>query len=215
MKGSLSLVLLCLALLLFTFSSCGVKGGTSGSSIFIIYLELGFTHIFPFGFDHVLFILSLFLLSPKLKPVIWQATAFTVAHSITLGLAVFGLISIPAYIIEPIIALSIVYVSLENLVTEKLKPARVFIIFIFGLLHGLGFAGVLKDLVSKNELLSSLVSFNLGVELGQITVILAAWLLFGRWFSKKNWYRKFIVIPMSILIALIALYWTIERIFFN
>jgi hypothetical protein len=186
----------------------------SRTDIFFVYLQLGFTHILPLGFDHILFILSLFLLKPQLKTIIWQATAFTVAHSITLGLAMYGLVSAPSHIIEPIIALSIMFVALENIITDKLNTHRILIVFGFGLIHGFGFAGVLKDLgLPKREFMNALISFNLGVELGQITIILAAWLLFGKWFNKKSWYRARIVYPLSIVIAIIALYWTIERVF--
>jgi hypothetical protein len=187
----------------------------SRSDVFSIYLQLGFTHIIPLGFDHILFIISLFLLSPKLKTIIWQATAFTLAHSITLGMAMYDVVQAPPHIIEPIIALSIMFVALENVITDKLKTTRILIVFAFGLIHGLGFAGVLKDLgLPKREFFNALISFNLGVELGQITIILAAWFLFGKWFNKKPWYRARIVNPLSILIAAIALYWTIERAFF-
>ena len=187
----------------------------SRTDIFFVYLQLGFTHIIPKGFDHILFILSLFLLSPKLKTILWQATAFTVAHSITLGLAMYGKIAAPPHIIEPIIALSIMFVALENVITDKLKPTRILIVFAFGLIHGLGFAGVLKDLgLPKREYLNALISFNVGVELGQVSIILGAWFLFGKWFNQKPWYRQRIVYPLSLLIAVIALYWTIERAFF-
>lgn len=180
-----------------------------------LYLQVGFEHIIPLGFDHILFILSLFLLSPKLKTIVWQATSFTVAHSITLGLAMYGVVSVPAHIVEPIIALSIMFVALENVITDKLKPTRIVIVFIFGLIHGLGFAGVLKNLgLPKQEFFNALVSFNVGVELGQIAIIIGAWFLCGKWFSQKEWFRARIVNPVSILIALIALYWTIERAFF-
>ncbi len=186
----------------------------SRTDIFFTYLQLGFTHIIPLGFDHILFILSLFLLSPKLKTIIWQATAFTIAHSITLGLAMYDIVSAPSHIIEPIIALSIMFVAVENIITDKLKPTRILIVFAFGLIHGLGFAGVLKDLgLPQREFINALISFNIGVELGQITIILGAWWLFGKWFNQKPWYRQRIVNPLSILIAVIALYWTIERAF--
>jgi hypothetical protein len=187
----------------------------SRKDIFLVYLQLGFTHIIPLGFDHILFIVSLFLLSPRLKTIIWQATAFTIAHSITLGLAMYDVVSAPAHIIEPVIALSIMFVALENIITENLKPHRVIIVFAFGLIHGLGFAGVLKDLgLPKREFLNALISFNVGVEIGQICVILAAWFLVGKWFREKVWYRKRVVYPISALIAVVALYWTIERAFF-
>src|ERR1043165_8909612 len=111
-----------------------------------VYLKLGYQHIIPLGVDHILFITSIFLLNPNLKKVIWQASAFTIAHSITLALAMYGVIKpIPA-IIEPVIALSIVLVAMENLITQKLHPWRVLIIFCFGLVHGMGFASALVGL---------------------------------------------------------------------
>ncbi len=190
--------------------------GLSRTEVGWIYLKLGFEHILPLGLDHILFVLCIFLLNPKLKTVIWQATAFTVAHSITLGLAMYGVISAPAHIIEPVIALSIFFVAVENILTDKLKPSRIAVIFLFGLIHGLGFAGALSDLgLPEKQFFMSLITFNVGVELGQITVILIAWLLVGMWFSKKSWYKTRVVTPISALIALIALYWTIERTFFT
>ena len=180
----------------------------------LLYLQLGFTHIIPLGFDHILFVLSLFLLSPKLKPVLWQATAFTVAHSITLGLSMFNVITPSPKIVEPVIALSILYVALENIFSPELKKSRIGIVFLFGLVHGMGFASALGDLgLPRNSYLSSLLMFNLGVETGQVTVILSAFLLFGKWFGDKAYYRKAIVIPLSVMIALMAAYWTVQRIF--
>jgi len=181
----------------------------------ILYLKLGFTHIIPLGFDHILFVLSLFLLSPKLKPVLWQATAFTVAHSITLGLAMFKVITPSPAIVEPIIALSIMYVALENIFSPTLKKSRIGIVFLFGLVHGMGFANALGSMgLPQNSYLTSLIMFNVGVELGQLTVILAAFFLFGKWFGNKPYYRRAIVIPLSVLITLMAGYWTIQRLFF-
>ena len=181
----------------------------------ILYLQQGFIHILPLGFDHILFVLSLYLLSPKLKPVLWQATAFTIAHSITLGLAMFNVINPSPAIVEPIVALSIMYVALENIFSPRLKKSRIGIVFLFGLVHGMGFAGALGELgLPQNAYFTSLVMFNVGVELGQITVILAAFLLFGKWFGNKPYYRKYIVIPLSILITIMAGYWTVERLFF-
>ncbi len=181
----------------------------------ILYLQLGFTHIIPLGYDHILFVLSLFLLSPKLKPVLWQATAFTIAHSITLGLAMFKVITPSPAIVEPIIALSIMYVALENIFSPTLKKSRIGIVFLFGLVHGMGFANALGALgLPQNSYLTSLVMFNVGVELGQLTVILSAFFLFGKWFGNKPYYRKYIVIPLSVMIVLMAGYWTVERLFF-
>ncbi len=187
----------------------------SKSEAAILYLQLGFTHILPLGFDHILFVLSLYLLSPKLKPVLWQATAFTVAHSITLGLAMFKVFTPSPAIVEPIIALSIMYVALENTFSPTLKKSRIGIVFLFGLVHGMGFANALGSLgLPQHSYLTSLVMFNVGVELGQLAVIVSAFLLFGKWFGNKPYYRKAIVIPLSILITLVAGYWTIERLFF-
>ncbi|MDP4217839.1 MAG: HupE/UreJ family protein [Bacteroidota bacterium] len=186
----------------------------SGADAAALYLRLGYTHILPFGLDHILFVLSLFLLSPRLKPVLWQATAFTVAHSVTLGLAMYHLITPPARIVEPLIALSIVYVALENVVSPRLKPSRVGVVFLFGLVHGLGFAGALGQLgLPQSAYLPSLVMFNLGVELGQLTIILAAWFLIGKWFGERPYYRRRIVVPLSLAIAAVAAFWTIQRIF--
>ena len=179
-----------------------------------LYLQLGYKHILPLGFDHILFVVSLFLISPKLKPVLWQATAFTIAHSVTLGLAMYHVINPPAAIIEPLIALSIVYVALENIFSPRLKASRIGVVFLFGLVHGVGFAGALGQMgLPQNAYLLSLVMFNVGVELGQLTVILIAFFFVAKWWGEKSFYRKRIVIPISILIAAIAGYWTIERLF--
>jgi hydrogenase/urease accessory protein HupE len=175
------------------------------------YLWLGYTHILPKGLDHILFVLGIFLLSPRWKTMLLQVTAFTVAHSITLGLSIYGIVSLPSRIVEPLIALSIAYVAVENLFTRDLKPWRVALVFMFGLLHGLGFAGVLRELgLPREEFLTALLTFNLGVEGGQLTVIAAA-LLVTAPVMKKWWYRQRIVVPASIVIAAIGLYWTIGR----
>jgi len=187
----------------------------SRTEIFWTYLQLGFTHILPLGLDHILFVLSLYILEPRLKPVLWQATAFTVAHSITLGLAMYGVVKPPTAIVEPIIALSIVFVAIENIITSRLNPWRLAIVFGFGLVHGLGFASALTGLgLPQKDYFGSLISFNVGVELGQITVILLAWALVGRWAANKVWYKARVVVPVSIVIGLVAAYWTVERVFF-
>jgi hypothetical protein len=185
----------------------------SSSETALLYLQEGFKHIVPLGLDHILFVLGLFLLSPKLKPILYQATAFTIAHSITLGLAMFNVIAPASSIVEPIISLSIVFIAVENIFSASLKKWRLAIVFAFGLIHGMGFAGALAELgMPQKDYLTSLVMFNIGVELAQISIILAAWLLIGKWFAQKFWYRKLVVLPASILIAIIALYWTVERI---
>jgi hypothetical protein len=180
------------------------------------YARMGFIHILPLGFDHILFILGIFLLQPRLKTVIWQATAFTVAHSVTLGLAIYGFIQPLPYLVEPIIALSIVFIAIENIFIKDLKSGRLLIVFLFGLIHGCGFAGALTEagLPPENFMLA-LVSFNLGVEAGQLTVILLAFFLLGKWFMHREWYGNRIKVPLSIGIAAIGFYWTLERIFYS
>jgi hypothetical protein len=175
------------------------------------YVMLGFTHILPLGLDHVLFVLGLFLLSGNVRTVLWQASAFTVAHSITLGLSIFGVIAASPAIVEPLIAISIVYIAVENLFLSELKSWRLAVVFAFGLLHGLGFAGVLQELgLPRGEFVTALLTFNIGVEAGQCAVIAAAFLLVG-WQREQTWYRRRIVMPASLLIACTAAYWTLER----
>lgn len=176
------------------------------------YITLGFTHILPKGLDHILFVLGLFLLSAKLAPVLWQVTAFTVAHSITLGLSIYGVVALPSSVTEPLIALSIAYVAMENVLTRTLHPWRVVVVFLFGLLHGLGFAGVLRELgLPRSEFLTALLSFNVGVEFGQLTVITAAALLVAPFVHRAS-YRSYVVVPASIAIALVGIYWSIIRV---
>lgn len=176
------------------------------------YLKLGYQHIIPDGVDHILFVIGLCLLSNKIKIIIWQATAFTVAHSITLALSMKNIIVAPPDIIEPIIALSIAFVAVENLLLKELKPWRIIVVFIFGLIHGLGFASSLNEIgLPRNKFTTSILSFNIGVELGQITIILLMFALIISRLGNKQWYRKAIVYPLSIIIALIAIYWTVVR----
>src|SRR5688500_17547205 len=168
------------------------------------YLWLGYTHILPQGLDHILFVLGIFLLSPHWKTMLLQVSAFTVAHSITLALSIYGVVSLPPRIVEPLIALSIAYVAIENIVTRELKPWRLVLVFMFGLLHGLGFAGVLRELgLPREEFLTALVTFNLGVEGGQLTVIALALVAVAP-FMKKGWYRQRVVIPASLVIAAVG-----------
>ena len=207
-----------LAMMALPASAHDVEGLSklSKTDVAFIYLQLGFTHILPLGLDHILFVLSLFLLNPNLKSILWQATAFTVAHTITLGLSIYEIVKAPAAIVEPIISLSIMFVALENIISNKLRPGRIGLVFLFGLIHGLGFASALTALgLPPNAYFTSLLMFNVGVELGQITVILAAFLLLALPFGKKKYYRSRVVIPLSAVIAAIALYWTVERIFFT
>ena len=180
--------------------------------IALTYLRLGVSHIIPLGLDHILFVLGLFLLAIRWKPLLLQVTCFTVAHSLTLALSVFGLISLPTSIVEPLIALSIVYVGIENIWLARLNRFRLSVVFLFGLLHGLGFARILVDLgLPSGEFLTALLCFNIGVEIGQIAVLALAFLVLG-WFRNRPGFRTFILIPASAAISCVALYWTVERI---
>jgi len=190
----------------------GDIAATTRTAVFGQYLVLGFTHILPKGLDHMLFVLGLFLLSTKLSPLLWQVTAFTLAHSITLALSMYGVIELSPAIVEPLIAASIVAVAVENLLTARLHAWRVFVVFGFGLLHGLGFAGVLTEIgLPRDEFVTGLIAFNVGVEGGQLAVISIAFLAVGYWFRNKPWYRARVVLPLSALIALTGLYWMVER----
>jgi len=176
------------------------------------YLRLGFTHIVPLGLDHMLFVLGIYLLSRRARSVLLQVSAFTVAHSITLGLSMYGLVAVPPRIVEPMIALSIAYVAVENIFMTELKSWRIALVFAFGLLHGMGFAGALKELgLPRTEFVTALLTFNMGVEAGQLAVIGAAFLLVGWHCANRDWYRNRIVVPASAMIACTAVYWMIER----
>ena len=175
------------------------------------FIALGFRHIMPDGIDHILFVLGLFLLSPKLKPLLIQITAFTFAHSLTLGLAMADLIALPSRVVEPLIALSIVVVAIGNFYRRDVRPARWGVIFVFGLMHGLGFAGALKEIqLPTGGIGIPLVGFNVGVELGQLSVVLIAAGLTA-WCRERSWYAQRIALPASACIAAIGLFWVIER----
>lgn len=193
-----------------------VSGGGEQSSwrVFASYIPVGFDHIVPQGLDHILFVLGLFFLSLKLSALLWQVSAFTLAHTVTLALGVMGWVTIPGSIVEPIIAASIVYVGVENILSKGNSPSRPLFVFGFGLLHGLGFATVLGEFgLPSGQIIPALIGFNVGVEVGQLTVIAVAFLAVGLWFGRKPWYRKAIANPASAVIALVGAYWFIERVF--
>ena len=181
---------------------------------FTKFFVLGIQHIIPKGLDHILFIFGLFLFSSSLNKLIKQITIFTIAHSITLIFVSLSLVKINPQIVEPIIALSIVYVGLENIFKNYIKEyMRYVVILFFGLLHGLGFALVLSDIgYRSSKLFLNLISFNIGIEVAQISIILFLYLLIAINFSKNRYYRIAFQIPSSILIASIGLYWFTERI---
>ncbi|WP_269526412.1 HupE/UreJ family protein [Coraliomargarita parva] len=176
------------------------------------YIVLGFHHIFPKGMDHILFILGVFLMERRWKPLVAQTSVFTVAHTTTLGLSAYGVISLPAWFVEPAIAATIAFVALEDVFFPKLGWRRYAVVFGFGLIHGLGFAGVLGEVgLPREEFLVALLGFNFGVDFGQLFVLGVAFLCVG-WFWKKPWYRKAVVWPAGGIIAAIGLYWLVERV---
>ena len=207
------LLILCVPVFAHTINYALEKAPTG--DVVWYYLKLGFQHIIPDGFDHILFVAGLCLLSTKVKTILWQATAFTVAHSITLALSMKNIIVAPPAIVEPIIALSILFIAIENLLLSQLKPWRVLLVFLFGLIHGMGFASSLNEIgLPPGKFYTSILSFNIGVELGQVAVIAAMFLLIIIPLRKKINYRKMVVYPLSVLIGLVAMYWTIERVFY-
>lgn len=179
--------------------------------VFPSYFRLGFEHILPLGTDHVLFVTGLFLSATALRPLVWQVSAFTVAHALTLALATLGVVQVSPRVVEPLIALSIAAVAIENLLTRGFHWRRPLLAFVFGLLHGLGFAGALQGLgLPREDLLVALVAFNLGVEAGQLAVIAALMAAVG-WCRTAPWYRARVVVPASVAIAAVGLYWAVQR----
>jgi hypothetical protein len=178
----------------------------------LFYLKMGFIHVLPLGFDHVLFIVCMFFFTSSFRAVLLQCSLFTLAHSFTLVLVAYGFLLPHSEIIELLIAFSILFTAIENIVHSKVNPWRLVIIFVFGLVHGLGFAsGLVSDYLPKRQMLSSLLSFNLGVELAQIALLLVLFILVYK-IKNKQWYKERIAYPVSSLIACIALYWTLVRI---
>jgi hypothetical protein len=180
---------------------------------FVTFLRQGYVHVVPKGLDHILFVLGLFLLSRQFKPLIYQITCFTVAHTLTLGLATVGWVKAPASVVEPVIALSIAVVALENIFHPRYTSWRLLVVFGFGLIHGLGFAGALSELdLPTSSLIVGLLGFNVGVEFGQLTVIALA-LVATLGLKDAALYRRVVVIPGSLLIAAMGLWWFVERTF--
>ena len=187
------------------------------------YVVTGFEHIVPMGVDHILFILGIYLFSARLRPLLWQITMFTAAHTVTLGLSMAGYVELPARLVEPLIALSIAYVGFENVWAARRAQwdgavryrFRLPLVFAVGLLHGLGFADALRDFgMPANDFLSALIAFNVGVEIGQLAVVSAAFLLTGLWLRARAAYRRVIVIPGSLAIGLAGVLWVFDRIEF-
>ena len=182
---------------------------------FLEYIPVGFTHILPKGLDHILFVLGLLFLTPKIYPLVLQISIFTLAHTITLAISALKIITISSKIVEPLIAASIIYIAVENFFNSSLTKYRSITIFFFGLLHGLGFALVLSDIgYQSSKLILNLISFNLGIEAAQIFIILFLYILLGIKFSNKKYYKYIFQVPVSLFIALVGIYWFFERINF-
>jgi hydrogenase/urease accessory protein HupE len=179
------------------------------------FLLSGAYHIF-IGPDHILFIVGLLLMGGKLTRLLAIVTAFTVAHSVTLSLAALEVINPPARLIEPAIALSIVYVGIDNLMIGKNGwDVRAWIAFFFGLIHGFGFAGVLREFGLPRQALGwSLFSFNFGVEIGQICIVaIVASMLAGLRNRNQAWGER-IAVAGSVVVILAGSFWFIQRVFF-
>jgi len=188
------------------------QGELSVAARFAEYIRIGVVHIIPKGLDHIAFIIGLFFFSPRWRPLIGQVTIFTIAHSITLALASFGLVKVPAALVEPLIALSIAWIGVENIFRPRLGLLRLGVIFGFGLLHGLGFAYVLAETgFGGGTLALNLLAFNIGVELGQILVLVPL-VLIALAVAGKPWYRARLAVPVSMLIAATGIWWFVERI---
>lgn len=180
------------------------------------FIPAGIYHIFV-GPDHILFIVGLLLLGGSLLRLLSIVTAFTIAHSITLSLAALDLLNPPARLIEPAIALSIVYVGIDNLMVGKTgRDVRPLIAFFFGLVHGFGFAGVLKEFGLPSQALGwSLFSFNLGVEIGQVCIVLVVASLLTALRNRNKQLGERIAIIGSVCVILAGCYWFIERVFWG
>ena len=183
-------------------------------TVFTRFIVQGFEHIIPKGADHIVFVLGLFFFSLKMRPLLVQVTSFTVAHTVTLALAALGFVTISPSIVEPLIAASIVFVAVENILRPQLGVWRTAVVFVFGLLHGLGFASVLGELGGgQANFVARLIGFNIGVEIGQLAVIAVAFLLVGLTMGSQPWYRARVAIPASLIIALIGVHWFMDRVF--
>lgn len=171
----------------------------------------GFTHILPYGIDHILFLLALFFLTRAFGSLLAQMTLFTLAHSLTLALSMYGLVSVPPLLVEVAIALSIAFVAAENLFRERISRWRPWVVFASGLVHGLGFAhSFARTEIAPVDFLPALFAFNMGIEAGQLVVIGIAYALVAVWWKREN-YRRLVARPASALIAVSGLFWAAQR----
>jgi hypothetical protein len=166
------------------------------------FIQIGFEHVIPLGYDH----------NSHLKSAVIQCTLFTIAHSLTLALVTLDYVRVNTKWVEVVIALSIFVMAFENIFQPQLKPWRLALIFIFGLIHGMGFAGALRDFgLPQSELIISLLGFNCGVEVAQVTVILVCYFGISKWLANKDWYHKKFVTPLSLFISTVAIFLAVER----
>ncbi len=183
-------------------------------STFTGWIASGFRHVLPVGFDHMLFILGLFLLIPKWKPLMGQSLLFTLSHAVTLTLAVLGWLHLEGKVVEVLIAFSIAFVGVENLFSKKVGKLRYVLVFAFGLIHGVGVASLMAmklRSIPRDQLAGPLIGFNLGVELAQVALFAAAFLLMwplGKW-------QKQVQQAGSVFVGLAGFAWMIERLFFT
>lgn len=182
-----------------------------------LYIRIGIEHIVPGGLDHILFVLGIVLSTPRLKSLALQISAFTVAHTATLALAATGIVSPPAAIVEPLIAASIAFVAFEALFLKEPPSWRLALVFAFGLVHGLGFAGAFGELgLPQAQFWPGLVGFNIGVEIGQIGVAVLAmtgiWLAARETATMPGGHPRWIVWPAAAVISATGLFWTFERV---
>ena len=172
------------------------------------FLRLGMAHIFT-GYDHVLFLLGLLLVARGFRDLLKIVTSFTVAHTLTLALATLGYVRLDVRLVESVIALSIAYVAVENLVATEHRR-RWMLTFVFGLMHGFGFSNVLREMPIPRELLAwSLASFNVGVEVGQVVIVSLLYPVLV-WSRGQRW-NAWAVRAASVVIGLAGLYWFVER----
>jgi hydrogenase/urease accessory protein HupE len=180
-------------------------------SMFKDFLVLGIEHILT-GYDHLLFLFALLMVTRNFWSAVGIITFFTIAHSITLGLAGLGLVTLPSSVVEPLIAATIIYVGLENLISKEPKGRRL-LTFSFGLIHGFGFASVLEEMgISSIEtgILVPLFSFNFGVEIGQI-VVTSLVLPFIWWLHKKPSIEKYFLPVCSTIVSIAGAIWLLQR----
>jgi hydrogenase/urease accessory protein HupE len=189
--------------------STATKQNGNSTNDWVSFLKLGMNHILT-GYDHLLFLLSLLIARQSFKQFVKVITAFTIAHSITLTLTVLGVISVPSYIVEPAIAMSICYVAIENIFRKKISHRWV-LTFLFGLIHGMGFADLLTSMhIPKSELAIDLASFNIGIEIIQLLIV--ALLLPVLTFLHRWKHSRYAIITISTIAFLLGGFWLIERI---